>query len=607
MGGQRIREGRGPLKKINEFKASDARGVGGIITGLMGGLRPDTSFPYPVYYSVLDGGGDDTPILSVEFAVPTINDLYITFIDGMLELFDKLVQSNLDAKLAGGFSLRFTQSSDAFLAIQNFFPIPTDVPTRICHIELIVAHHVDGLGNRINQDEDIVGLPNPNEMESSSALHVIRFERLASQLGIHMHWGHLSLTNHHDPQRYGSFQTWQKVREQATQSGKLRAFDSDFTVRYGISPGAPNWQPVSRSLLPGSPTMAPRRANDSKVFPPTAFCDTSRNVWNWSWSVPMARLVGIDRRFLIRDLVRWSFVEIPDVSGNARSSHVFGGRIAVGTNQDGHPEIFVRDRADNKIYHAWRSNATDHKWHLGGVNNIDPWVRLKDDNQFFFDGSPDVATDADGHLQVVALSKQGHVSRVVQDQPFSGWGDWTDLNSSSQQTPFVGAPRIVVNRDRSLEVFERDNAGFIWHTRQKNPSSGADWSDWAKLGVSAVGGDPGAGRNDDGTLEVFARGIAGAPLHMRQSSPGDWTGVPDWTTLPNSNVALAQKGRPSVILSRKNLQVAVLASDPPETIVHFDQNGGQWQQNILGGPFTSWPSIAENEDDRLRDLCQVRK
>jgi hypothetical protein len=226
-------------------------------------------------------------------------------------------------------------------------------------------------------------------------------------------------------------------------------------------------------------------------------------------------------------------------------------------------------------------------------------VRLKDDQWFFSAGSPDVATDGEGHQQVVALSTQGHITRVVQDQPFSGWGDWADLNPSSQQAPFAGDPCILVNRDRTLEVFARDNSGLVWHTRQKNASSGSAWSDWAKLGTSTVGGDPGGGRNDDGTLELFARGGSGVPLHIRQPSPGDWAAALDWQVLPAASVALDPDGRPSVILSRTNLQVAVLASDPPDTIVHFDQNGGQWQQNILGASFTSWPSIAENDDERL--------
>jgi hypothetical protein len=558
-----------------------------IVNGVMQSTRTDTKLAYPVGWSVTDTYGAPLPVMSLEIALPTLGDKHLNLIDDMLDRFDKLIQKQDGSKLAGAFSLRFTKQSKAFLAIQNFGGSVEQRGARICHIEVFCVQEVKfGLnGPEKNFGEDARGLKNLNDLEDNGESFMREFENLAVKYGAHLHWGQLSLTNSHFPNKYTRYADWQKVRDQLTQNDAFRAFDNDFTVRYRISRGADHWNPLSDSLLPGSPTVAAADANASRLFPPSAFRNkegcievlvigTDGHVcWNRQ-TAPNTAFLG------------WNFVELPRTGKDLGRN--FGGRVAIGVNRDNaHPEIFARNLTDKKIYHAWRSEVKDKKW--------GDWTEM--DGNHKFESSPDVLMAGDRNLLVVARRADDRI--LYRDQKVElgvvGWNSWKQLPAAPKKTTFAGDPCIGQNLDQRLEVFTRDTKGFVWRSRQAQAKSDAAWADWAKLGQSAVGGDPAVGRRFDGRLEVFARGANGL-LHIRQNVPNDGYEA-DWSIVAAFDQPLDPSGRPSVILSRKNLQVAVLTS--LRNVVHFDQNNDNWLINDLGAKLASYPALAENDDTRV--------
>jgi hypothetical protein len=556
-----------------------------IVNLLMDGLRKDTT-GYPVSWSVQDLYVDPTPVLSLEIAIPTLNDQHLDLVDAMLDRFDKLIQKQDGTKLAGALGLRFTQPSEPLLAIQNFPAAERVDGTRICHIEVICLQEVYGAhGMHRHFGEDERGLVDRNDLEDNGEAFFREFEALAEGYGAHLHWGHVSLTGHHDPQRYPTFAAWQAMRDRLTSNGARRAFDNDFTVRYGISRGAPDWTPLSASLLPGSPTHAPRDAGAARRFPPTTFrnkqgclevlvigCD-GHVCWN--------RQTAANAGFL-----GWSFVEIPREGDDLGRN--FGGRVAVGINRgDAHPEVFARDLTDGKVCHAWRS-VTDKKW--------GDWVELDGDHRFA--SSPDALIAGDLNLVLVALREDGEILFRSQKEEFHviGWNSWRLLRRTPAGVRFVGDPCLGQNLDRRLEVVTRDASSFIWRSQQLEAEGDSDWTEWEQVGVSQVGGDPAIGRRSDGRLEVFARSSMSGLVHITQAGPSaGYAG--DWSVVGTFDFPLDPNGRPAVILSRRNLQVAVRAADG--RIFHLDQNDDNWRFSDLGGRFVSDAAIAENDDERL--------
>jgi hypothetical protein len=621
--------GPGPLEQffiINGFKSGDAKAARPIIDGLMSVLRCATA-GYPEAWSVTDtygpdpwsvantGGSGRGQAISVEFAVNSLRGADVRFVDAMLAAFDAIVAADLDAKLAGAFSLRYTLASSAPLAIQNFGFPPAAAPL-VCHIEIPCIKHVDMLGNPLHQDENAIGGRNLFELESSSAEHITAFETIARDLGVHLHWGMMSLTSSHDPARYPGFATWQTVRHNLAKAGPTgasenRAFENDFTIRYRISATATGWDVVAQSLLPGSPTDTPAAAETvvsgildaSAAFPPLAFTNPAGCIevlainpdgnvcWNAqvkpnaSLSVPMA------------DFFPWNWVQQEDPGSTGSVLKVrFAGRIAIGFNRgDGHPEAFTLNLDDGKIYHAWRNQFSDQTWQS--------WTAL--DGSDTFASAPDVAMGGNDNLVVVARRADNQIMYRDQrsDLGVIGWNGWSPLPASPAGVTFTGDPCVGGNTDGTLEAFTRDTGGAVWRSVQTQPASNASWASWIQIGMTPVTGDPAVGRNASGTLELFAAGSTAALWHIPQSSPGDWSGSGDWSQI-SAPAPLRPPARPSVISDGTNLQAcAVLTTGD---IAHFNQNGGSWLTSLLPcqsprGDLSasSAPCLAVNQDGRL--------
>lgn len=612
---------------INGFKAGTAKAARLAIDAVIAASRCPTT-GYPAAWSVTDtyganpwavsnpDGAGRGPVDSIEFAVSNIGGADVAFVDAMLAAVDAILAGNLDAKLAGAFSLRYTLTSQALLAIQNFAPYPAGPPPLVCHVEVPCYKHVDGVGNVLHQDEDPIGGRNPFEMESSSAEHVVAFEKIASASGVHLHWGMMSLTGSHHPASYIGFGTWQEVRHDlakiAAGPSENRAFENDFTIRYRISAAAAGWDVVGESLLPGSPTDTPAAAETvvngiidaSAGFPPAAFRNPRGHIevlainpdGNVCWNMQVTRNASLTQP--MADFFSWNWVQQEDPSSTGSVLHVrFAGRLAVGFNRgNGHPEVFALNLDDGKIHHAWRDQFSDRTWQS--------WRALDGDDTFV--SSPDVAMGGNDNLVVVARRADGRICRRDQNSVLGviGWNGWSALAAAPAGVVFAGGPCLGRNSDGTLEVFTRDTGGLVWRAVQAEPKSDAEWSGWTQIGSAPVACDPAVGHNPGaGTLELFASGGGPGLLHLPQSAPGSWAGAGDWRRVPAPG-ELALSARPSVTVKGPNLQVCALLADGD--VVHYDQNGGRWLVHLLpcssarGDLFaTSAPALAVNDDGRL--------
>lgn len=557
------------------------------------------------------GIGPTSPLLSIEMVLPTRNGIELTFVDQLLAQFDAIITANLGDKFAGIFSMRYCQSSQAYLAMQNFGPGHLDNGW-VCQIEIGCLHNVDSLGNRIYGTEDIVGLKDGNLCESSSGKHLDAFEQLASQWGARLHWGQMSFTDSHNPKSYSNYSNWQAVRDRYTGNGTVRVFDSDFTTRYGISANETGnlWSAVAGSLLPAAPTVAPPAAASlAATLPPTAFLTAQNTVelvaigndGQVCWTRQEAPATG---------LVHWSWVQRPDSrvdnyqGGNVTLTPQFGGRVAVGINRDSHPELFVWSASDSGIYHSWR-NLTDNTW--------GNWTQLKSDQDF--SGSPAVAPDNSGALVVVAGTTMGHIRWTSQNNNLGvvGWNDWQDLPWPIED--FYLVPCIAQNGDGLLEVFARATGGAIVGNIQSGQQGSSPWASWSYMGPTAGGNyipmasPPAVGVNEDGTLELFAVNEAGQLLHVRQNAgdhagtPFNWAGCQWSPVVPTSTAVTSGADRAAVLSAGGALHVAVLASSNSVVLYHQTQSG--YVHQILAGHLSSAPSIVATEDGSLQVFAKA--
>lgn len=596
------------LEIINNFKAGNATSARGPVNATVGAFRVGSNGFFTSYlitdtydYSKTPQNRQTQPLLSIEMVLPTGGGRELAFVDSLLQQFDAIIAANLDDKFAGVFSLRYCQTSEAYLSMHNFRPEELD-DGWVCNIEIGCLHNVDALGNRIYGDEDMVGLKDGNTCESAGQKHFLAFEQLVNQSGARLHWGQMSFTNSHNPQLYPQFELWRTVRDRYSQNGTVRVFESDFTTRYQISDSvtSQNWTVVTHGLLPGAPTTAPAEAALlAAKMPPTAFL-TTQNCLEVVVIGSDGQVCWTRKPAPNTDVLHWSWVQRPDSrvdnnqSGNVTVAPQLSGRVAVGMNQgDSHPEVFALSDSDTGIYHAWR-NLTDNTW-----NN---WTQLKGDTGF--SGSPDVAQATDGVLVVVALDSANHVRWTSQNNILGvvGWNDWSNLPDAPPGSVFIGDPFIVRNGDGLIEVFISSSA--IWGIKQTQRNGSSGWGNWVMIGQLAMSGSPAAGINADGALELFAVHPSGQLYHIRQTAADAASGTSfNWDqsqwepVMQGDSLSISASDRPSVVTVGGAIHVAALTTDG--SIVHYEQQGVGYVQHLLGGHFTSAPCIVPNTDGHL--------
>src|ERR1700694_80427 len=125
------------------------------------------------------------------------------------------------------------------------------------------------------------------------------------------------------------------------------------------------------------------------------------------------------------------------------------------------------------------------------------WTTLGSPGQAVVDLA--LGTNADGHLEVFALTNAQQIWHNWQVSPGADWGGWNLFGTAADTGIALAAAQ---NADTRLELFRVDPGGSVWHSWQVAPN--ADWSAWTPLpnpeGARAVL----VVRNADGRLELFA-------------------------------------------------------------------------------------------------------
>ncbi|MGH9439038.1 MAG: hypothetical protein ACRD22_14360, partial [Terriglobia bacterium] len=183
----------------------------------------------------------------------------------------------------------------------------------------------------------------------------------------------------------------------------------------------------------------------------------------------------------------------------------------------------------------------------------------------FIAGSPAVAQNADGRLEVFVLG--GGDGALYHNWQITPGGAWSGFSVLAGNGNMATAPTVAVNDDGRLEVFAQttDGAGFhIWQT-----SPGGGWSSGETLGGGIVGSPTAA--LDGGTyLEAFAIDSSGMPYVDYQSN-----GFAGWNALPGIIVA-----PPSTALNFDG-RLEIFATAPDQAVYH------DWQLSPAG-PWSGW-------------------
>jgi hypothetical protein len=178
----------------------------------------------------------------------------------------------------------------------------------------------------------------------------------------------------------------------------------------------------------------------------------------------------------------------------------FPTEISWAPNADGRMEVFALTR-DGNLLHAWQQSLNGP---FGGFQDMGAHSLL----------SFGVVPNADGRLEVFALGGDRALYHVWQTSPNGGWNvNWQSLAGSNLQqiTP-------TRNADGRLEVFAIGGDGHIYHIWQGVPNG--SFGPWQWLGGNSIAQITVA--NDaDGSLDLVALGGDHNPYRIRQIGPND--------------------------------------------------------------------------------------
>ncbi|CDR10243.1 hypothetical protein GCM10022420_092480 [Streptomyces iranensis] len=262
----------------------------------------------------------------------------------------------------------------------------------------------------------------------------------------------------------------------------------------------------------------------------------------------------------------------------------------VATNLDGRMEAFIRD-TDGAIRHAWQTTPHSGSWSswgsLGGFGDSRPA------------GTPTVARNFDGRLEVFVRASDGSVQHVWQTAPNNGWErEWKALFDDQ----VIGDVAVIPDADGRLEAFARaysyEGALTVLHAYQRPHVSG--WAFGQLEGTPQ--GDPTAVLNTSGQQEVFAIGPDDSVEHIWQTKPGNgW--APGWRSIGGDTPV----GTPAIGVNPDG-RLDVFARQEGGTLEHKWQTNpapdGKWSSSWVslysGSPLLIGdPVVASNADGRL--------
>jgi hypothetical protein len=134
-------------------------------------------------------------------------------------------------------------------------------------------------------------------------------------------------------------------------------------------------------------------------------------------------------------------------------------------------------------------------------NNWSNWQSL----QGRLVGSPVVARNADGRLEVFMVSANHYVYHLLQSEPNGNFtaANWQPISGLNI---LDGTPAVALNPDGRLTVFARGTNNQLYTISQTSPNGGL-FGNWQPLrGLNILDGTPAVASNPDGRLTVFARG-----------------------------------------------------------------------------------------------------
>lgn len=232
----------------------------------------------------------------------------------------------------------------------------------------------------------------------------------------------------------------------------------------------------------------------------------------------------------------------PQALGGGGGSYL-APQIAVGTNADGRLQVFAL-RYDG--LQDTSSLITASQTTAGG--SFSAWTSLGNpDNAHYQTGSPTVAANADGRLQVFTKNYHGGVSTAVQSTPGGAFSGWTDLGGGPGVQDGLAA---ATDRTGRINLFatkcqlppsgsppDDGNGGAIYDDGNPQPCGMTRWSqtsvngagtwDAQQLISSTVSSQPSVTADQDGRLQVFYRQGGGSDvLTLAQNADNTWGHTP---------------------------------------------------------------------------------
>ncbi|MDN4645984.1 PIG-L family deacetylase [Arthrobacter sp. PsM3] len=194
-----------------------------------------------------------------------------------------------------------------------------------------------------------------------------------------------------------------------------------------------------------------------------------------------------------------------------------------------------------------------------------------------------VGHNADGRLEVFAFRiDTGDITTAFQTGPDLAFSDWVNLgNPDGTGSAATGTPTVASNRDGRMQVFARNPSGGMSTIAQNGPN--LDFSDWQDVdgGTDLINEPAAAVVTADGRIELFASSGDGVEHWFQPVANGPLEHDPAFPSRAAAGAPQAAKGRDYLlrVFYRNPQDGHVLAS------LQAAVNGG-WDPVVsdLGGP-----------------------
>jgi hypothetical protein len=191
-------------------------------------------------------------------------------------------------------------------------------------------------------------------------------------------------------------------------------------------------------------------------------------------------------------------------------------------------------------------------------------------------GPPVAAVNTDGHPEVFALAPDGSLLHTYWQPGSESWSAWSVLQAGD----FTGTPAVADNAAGELEVFLRTSAGVIDRKQEQKPSLGP-WSDPIPMSPAGMRSGPAVYQRPDHTVEVFAESANGTVGHAWELGSGQSSA--GWTPwVPLSGAGGGTAGTP----------VAVSEYGVTTTLVRMAQGDMAVSHATAGGKWSPWTALS---------------